>query len=1338
MRSRAFSAVVGFLAVALCASTSAVLGSTAPASAAGFDSADIVVVRLGTGSAALSNAATEVFLDEYTPAGSLVQSIALPTFAAGANHRLTMSGTATSEGALALSADGRYLSLAGFDADPGTAAVASTPAATTSRVVARVDGQGSVDSSTAISDVFSGTDVRSAVTDDGSRFWVVGANGGVRLAGFGGTGTTTQINTAAPTNLRVAGISAGQLRVTTGSSPTGVYAVGAGLPTTGGQTPAPLTAAPSPYGFVALDRDPGVSGIDTLYVADDSASPNGGILKFSFDGTAWTARGSFRPAGSGARGLTGTVTASGVTLFTTTTSASANQLVKVDDTAAFDATISATSTILTTAGANTVFRGVAFAPTGGGTNAPAISTQPQDTSIESGATATLTVSATGTGPLAFQWYEGVSGDTSNPVGTNASTFTTTALTTTTSYWVRVAGPGGTVDSRTATVTVGTPPACTSAVVSIGSVQGTGDISPVAGQTASVRGTVIADYEGPQPALRGFYVQDAGDGNAATSDGIFVFDNGADLVANGDVVQVTGPVSEFQGQTQLTANAAGVQSCGEQATVTPVDVTLPRASPTDLEPYEGMLVRLHQTVFVTEHFQLGRFGQVVVSSGDRLRQPTADIRATDQAAVQAAQTANDLNRLIIDDALQSQNPDPIVFGRGGQPLSASNTLRGGDSLTDAVGVMTYTWAGNAASGNAYRLRPVGALGGAAVFEAANPRPTAPPAVGTAGIKIASANLLNFFNTFTGCKLGTAGGATDCRGASDNTEYQRQLAKEVASLRFLGADVIGYMEMENDGYGPTSAVQALVDALNATDGPGTWAFVDPDAALGVVDVAGTDAIKAGLLYRTASVTPVAGATFVDRNELFERRPVAQTFETPAGARFTVIANHFKSKGSCPTSGPDADQGDGQSCWNVHRTAQANELASWVSSTVIPGAGDPDVAIVGDLNSYAGEDPIAALESAGYTNLVKVFHGAEAYSYVFDGQWGYLDYVMASASLLAQVTGAADAHHNADEPSVLDYLTDFKSPGQIVSLYAPDRFRTSDHDPVLAGLNLGDPATIEGTPPAGTVGATYSYTFTLGGTDPASASVTSGSLPPGLTLSTTGELTGTPTAGGTFAFTIRAANTYGSSEGTFTVRIAPAPTTTVVASSASPSTIGASVQFTATVSGPITDGTVQFKIDGQALGAPVVVVNGVATSPSTSTLSLGSHAVTADYSGSESYLPSSGSFTQLVRVGITVLLPTAGARFPARSIVPIAFQLTDATGKPISDIGALQLFAAQRVTVSASGVQSLAASRPLYDPILTHAALFLWRTAPRPTGAVTISISVTYPNAPTQVVMIPIVLT
>ena len=158
---------------------------------------------------------------------------------------------------------------------------------------------------------------------------------------------------------------------------------------------------------------------------------------------------------------------------------------------------------------------------------------------------------------------------------------------------------------------------------------------------------------------------------------------------------------------------------------------------------------------------------------------------------------------------------------------------------------------------------------------------------------------------------------------------------------------------------------------------------------------------------------------------------------------------------------------------------------------------------------------------------------------------------------------------------------------------------------------------------------------------------------------------------------------------------------------------------------------------LGDPVPVVNGIATSPATSTLSLGTHAVSAEYTGSASYLPSSGSLTQLVRVGIRVLSPTAGARFPGRVTIPIAFQLTDVNGNPIPDSSASQLIAANRVTISVSGAQSLAPTVPLYDPN-TDAASYRWKPASRPNGAVTISISVTYPQASTQVVTIPIVLT
>jgi hypothetical protein len=95
-----------------------------------------------------------------------------------------------------------------------------------------------------------------------------------------------------------------------------------------------------------------------------------------------------------------------------------------------------------------------FVATGGCTS-PSITTQPQSQSIQSGHTATLSVSATGTASLSYQWYQGASGGTSSPVGTNASSFTTPALTATTSYWVRVSNACGNADSAAAMITVGT-------------------------------------------------------------------------------------------------------------------------------------------------------------------------------------------------------------------------------------------------------------------------------------------------------------------------------------------------------------------------------------------------------------------------------------------------------------------------------------------------------------------------------------------------------------------------------------------------------------------------------------------------------------------------------------------------------------------------------------------------------------------------------------------------------------------------------------------------------------------------------------------------------------------
>ncbi|MDN5768883.1 MAG: ExeM/NucH family extracellular endonuclease [Humibacillus sp.] len=606
--------------------------------------------------------------------------------------------------------------------------------------------------------------------------------------------------------------------------------------------------------------------------------------------------------------------------------------------------------------------------------------------------------------------------------------------------------------------------CTTAITTIPAIQGSAETVAVSGPVTT-RGVVVGDYEGPSPALRGFYLQDAaGDGDPATSDGIFVFEgSNADAVKLGDVVTVTGNAGENQGQSQISL-ASPPTVCGT-ATVAPTDVTFPVASPTALERYEGMLVRLPQPMSVTEHYQLGRFGQVTLSQGGRLRQPTNVVNPGAPAA--ALQAENDLRKIILDDATQAQNPDPIPFARGSQPLSASNTLRGGDTASGLVGVLGYTWGGNAASPNAYRIRPVNALDGQVDFVAANPRPVDPPNVG-GDLRVTGMNLLNFFTTLdtsgNNCRGGVSGAVLDCRGANTAIEFERQVAKTVAAASGTDADVVAFMEMENNGYGPGSAEQVLVDRLNAVDGTGTWAFIDADARTGQVDALGNDAIKVGMLYRPSAVTPV-GATAALNTQAFvgggdvdprNRPSLAQAFrDNVTGGTFVAVANHLKSKGSACTV-PDA--GDGQANCNAVRVRAAQLLASWLA-TDPTATGDPDVLILGDLNSYAEEDPITTLEGAGFTNLIAARNGREAYSYVFDGQWGYLDHALGSASIRSQVTGVADWHINSDEPAVLDYNTEFKSAGQVASLYAPDEFRISDHDPVVVGLSLSNAAPVVG---------------------------------------------------------------------------------------------------------------------------------------------------------------------------------------------------------------------------------------------------------------------------------------
>ena len=322
------------------------------------------------------------------------------------------------------------------------------------------------------------------------------------------------------------------------------------------------------------------------------------------------------------------------------------------------------------------------------------------------------------------------------------------------------------------------------------------------------------------------------------------------------------------------------------------------------------------------------------------------------------------------------------------------------------------------------------------------------------------MLNYFlsvDTTASNDVGTCGpsGTLDCRGADSIQELDRQRAKLTQALLGLDADIVGLIEMENTP--EVAPPLQIVTDLNAIVGAGTYAYLD-------TGVIGTDAIRVGMIYKPGKVSPVGNYAILDSSvdpnfiDTRNRPALAQTFHAlSSGARFTVVVNHFKSKGSgCGADDDDATTGQGN-C-NGTRTRAAQALASWLAGDPT-GSGDRDVLIIGDLNAYAKEDPIVTLQRAGYTDMVGAFGGLGAYSYVFDGQLGYLDHALANASLAPQVTGVAEWHINADEIPLFDYNDDVRDPGEaafeeesdVLPLYEANAFRTSDHDPIVIGLDL-----------------------------------------------------------------------------------------------------------------------------------------------------------------------------------------------------------------------------------------------------------------------------------------------
>ncbi len=665
-------------------------------------------------------------------------------------------------------------------------------------------------------------------------------------------------------------------------------------------------------------------------------------------------------------------------------------------------------------------------------------------------------------------------------------------------------PTAGTDTETFSFDIGAAP---TTVTPIASIQGTGATSPVNNQVVRTQGEVTASY--PTGGLNGFYIQTPGADTPNASDAVFVyggangFNNGS-YPAIGDSVEVIGTVGEFSGQTQITANNAGLAVIADlpgavavKSQIPGTDCALPGAG-----CLAGAALDSAREVVESEAFQpaaawtttdvydgspyyndgsngTSMFGEIGLAADSTipLVAPTEIIDAQATAAKNERIAYNNAHRIILDDASATNYTTAANTGLPFPWLTPTHQVRVGAAVTFPAPVI-FT------SGfNAWRLVPTTQVVGAptgtqpqfAQTRAAN---AAPQAVG-GDVKLATFNVLNFFPT-TGNEFVALGGGRTCtyftdrdgnqitnnscnpngpRGAANNANLVRQRDKIVSAINTAGADIVSLEELENSvHYGKPRdfAINALVSALNAAAGPGTWAAVPSPAAADLPPLAEQDVIRNGFIYKPSKVALVGGSVVLadqsSGTEAFAdaREPLAQAFKrvgTPDADAFAVIVNHFKSKGS-GTADPD-----GQGNANDRRMLQANALVTFANDFKTL-RGITRVFLAGDFNAYSEEDPIQILNAAGYTNLESTSNPEEE-SYNFDGQIGSLDHVLANAAALADVEGVDIWEINSNESVYYEYS---RYNYNVTNLYLPGPFKSSDHNPELVGIDTADPTTTD----------------------------------------------------------------------------------------------------------------------------------------------------------------------------------------------------------------------------------------------------------------------------------------
>ncbi|MFP4060784.1 MAG: ExeM/NucH family extracellular endonuclease [Bacteroidales bacterium] len=562
------------------------------------------------------------------------------------------------------------------------------------------------------------------------------------------------------------------------------------------------------------------------------------------------------------------------------------------------------------------------------------------------------------------------------------------------------------------------------------IQGNSERSPLVGTKVNTRGIATAVFPGKEK-LNGFFMQeekDNTDDDPRTSEGIFIDAPGSLSITPGDLITIEGIVQEKHGLTILT-DVEFVKIEGKTSVPDATVIHLPFQNKTCPERYESMLVTIPGRLHVVDNYHLHRYGTVILSP-KMLYQPT-QIVSPGIKAINHLQS-NRLHQILLDDGISIQYPEELIFLING--FSAARSLRAGSYTENLTAILAYDY-------NNYRLYPINQVD----FEVPK-RPVPPELKGT--LRIISINLQNFFN---GDGMGS--GFPAVRGASSLTEFERQRTKIISAINSMNPTIVCLVELENDGFEPTSAIANLTDGLNTFLDPAShYSYIIPP-----VTKIGTDEITTGIIFRAKDVLP-AGETkiltsSVDSrfNDSYNRPSLAQVFkDNTTGKHFTVVVNHLKSKGSPCDNLNDPDQDDGQGNCNLTRKDAVIALKDWVKN-FSSDTSNMGCILTGDFNAYANEDPIQVLENAGYINLLKIFGGDTIHTYTYNGMKGYLDHALVSEKIFPYINGAGAWHINSDEPPAIDYNMENKNQEQIMNWYAPDPHRFSDHDPVYIDLSL-----------------------------------------------------------------------------------------------------------------------------------------------------------------------------------------------------------------------------------------------------------------------------------------------